>query len=83
MPNQPGRDHDTLIELVQIIANHVKNFEVHSNAFTKHEIRDQANFDELRRDILSLKKGLYIGTGMILAVEALPKLIELIHVVTK
>lgn len=75
-----GRDHDTLIQMVQILDNHVKNFDVHSNSFKAHEIQDQTNFDKLRTSIAKIERVIYIATGAILAVEALPTVLKLMHI---
>lgn len=37
-------DHDTLIELVQILTNHVNNFNELSNVFKDHVKEDKENF---------------------------------------
>lgn len=51
-------DHDTLIELVQILTNHVKNFEEHTKRFEAHMADDHTNFKFLNKNI-------YIGMGII------------------
>lgn len=51
-------DHDTLVELVQIIKNHVDNFDVHVTT-------DDTNFKEMKSDIKFNSKWIYIGMGAI------------------
>lgn len=80
---QEGKDHDTLIQLVQIISNHVKNFDTHTTAFKDHEIKDQDNFDKLRTQTAKIEKVIWMATGAILMVEALPTILKLMHVINK
>lgn len=77
------KDHDTLIQLVQILTNHVDNFNTHSNAFRAHEMQDQANFDKLRTSITKIERIIWVATGIIIALDALPKIIEVVHVLNK
>lgn len=77
------RDHDTLIQIVQIMDNHVKNFDTHVNAFRSHEIQDQVNFDKLRKEVLAVQRIIWMATGIILAVEALPTVLKLMHILNK
>jgi hypothetical protein len=80
---QPTKDHDTLIQVVTILDNHVKNFNMHTDAFKAHEIRDQANFDSLRKDVLGIQRVIWIATGIILAVQFLPTALKLMHILNK
>ena len=43
----PSPDHDTLVQLVQIISNHVKNSDNHMLKFEEHVREDKDNFDKL------------------------------------
>lgn len=79
----PSRDHDTLIQVVQILDNHVKNFNTHIDAFKLHEIKDQANFDSLRKDVLAIQKVVWTASGIIIAVEALPTVLKLMHILNQ
>lgn len=79
----PSKDHDTLIQVVTILDNHVKNFNTHTDAFKAHEIKDQANFDSLRKDVLGIQRVIWTATGIILAVEALPTVLKLMHILNK
>lgn len=79
----PAKDHDTLIQVVTILDNHVKNFNTHTEAFKSHEIRDQVNFDSLRKDVLGIQRVVWMATGIIIAVEALPTVLKLMHILNK
>lgn len=46
-----ARDHDTLIQMVQILQNHVENFDKHRDDFTEHSKDDKKNFDFLNRTV--------------------------------
>ncbi len=76
-------DHDTLIQIVQIMDNHVKNFQTHAEAFRAHEVQDQTNFDKLRTQIAKIERIIYIATGVLLAVQALPTVFKIIHIFDK
>ncbi len=80
---QVTRDHDTLTELVVILDSHVKNFNTHTDAFKQHEIKDQSNFDSLRKDVLGIQRVIWVATGIIIAVEALPTVLKLMHILNK
>lgn len=80
---QPSKDHDTLIQVVTILDNHVKNFNSHTEAFRAHEIKDQSNFDALRKDVLGIQKVVWTASGIIIAVEALPTVLKLMHILNK
>ena len=43
------RDHDTLIEMVQILKNHVGNFDIHRKDYLTHIGDDKKNFEFLNR----------------------------------
>ncbi len=91
MPNQwngperrkDDRDHDTLITIVQILDNHVKNSTAHEAAFRAHEIQDQTNFEKLKISVQKIERIIWIATGIILAVQALPTAIQVSHILNK
>lgn len=78
-----NKDHDTLIQLVQIMDNHVKNFNTHADTFKAHEIKDQSNFDSLRTDVLGIQKVVWTASGIIIAVQALPTVLKFMHILNK
>lgn len=43
------KDHDTLIQMVQILQNHVNNFDKHRTDFSDHIKKDDKNFEFLNR----------------------------------
>lgn len=49
-------DHDTMIELVQIMKNHIDNFNEHRKDFDEHKIEDNKSFKFLNRTV-------YMGMG--------------------
>lgn len=61
MPNQPwdgiterrhkATDHDTLIGLVQILNNHVENFNKLHKKFEEHILEDARRFDAINRTV--------------------------------
>lgn len=55
-----NRDHDTLVELVQILTSHVKNFEDHREAFKTHLTKDDASFEKINRNIYMFNGGLAV-----------------------
>lgn len=74
-------DHDTLIELVQINRNLSENARIVADNLKEHEIKDQDNFETIRRDILGLQKIVWTATGIIIALDALPKIGEVLHII--
>lgn len=58
---QKVQDHDTLVEVVQILKNHVDNFNMHRNEFVKHREEDGVNFKRIDKTI-------YLATGVVTAV---------------
>ena len=57
-------DHDTLICLTQIMANHVKNFEAHI-------ITDNNNFKDIGDKLWNHAKYIYMGLGIVGVVEVI------------
>jgi hypothetical protein len=80
---QPSKDHDTLIEMVQILKNHVANFDSLNASFKNHEIRDENNFDSLRKDNFKIQRVIWLASGAVMAVEALPQILKVFHILTK
>ena len=78
-----SKDHDTLIEVVQILKNHVSNFDNLSDNFKAHEQRDEHNFSALRKDNLNLQRGFWMAAGVLMALEALPIVLKLMHILNK
>lgn len=76
-----NRDHDTLTELVIIVKSHVEAAKIVADNLKIHEKNDQANFDTIRKDILGLQKIVWTATGIIIALDALPKVAEILHIV--
>lgn len=83
MPHQPwdgherrqeSRDHDTLIAIVQILNNHVANFE-------KHIVSDLQCFKELRDTVHKLERCMWIATGVVAVFHVLPGILLLIRTV--
>ena len=72
-------DHDTLIELVQIIKNQSANDLIIAENLKAHEQKDENNFVMIRKDILGLQKIDWTATGIIIALDALPKIGEVLH----
>lgn len=44
-------DHDNLIEMIQIVRNHVNNFELHRKDFDEHKKEDTTSFNSLKKHI--------------------------------
>ena len=57
-------DHDTLIQVVQILTNHVENF-------NQHVTDDKAAFDEIGKRLWNHAKFIYIGIGIVAVLEVL------------
>lgn len=72
-------DHDTLIELVQIIRNQTEYTKDIADNFKTHENKDEHNFQAIRNDILGLQRIVWTATGIIIALDALPKIGEILH----
>lgn len=83
MPNSgsilPHTDHDTLITLVQLVKNQNENTKIISDNLVAHETKDQTNFDKIREDILGLQRVVWIATGIIISLDAIPKVGEILH----
>lgn len=58
-------DHDTVVELCQIMKSHIDNFESHRNEFSKHKDEDDLNFKSARDQIGKHAMWIYIGMGII------------------
>ena len=78
-----SRDHDTLIEMVQILKNHVANFDTLNESFKTHQIKDETNFDQLRKDGLATQRIIWMATGVIMAVQAIPAVMKVLHIINK
>lgn len=76
-------DHDTLIELVQILRSEVEKIDMISSNLKEHEIKDESNFEKIKDDIAGIKRILWIATGMIIALDGLPRIVEVIHTLSK
>lgn len=63
-----AQDHDTLIQVVEILQIHVKNFDKHIN-------QDEENFKALNRTM-------YIGIGLVMAIQGLPILSSVIKILS-
>lgn len=74
-------DHDTLIEMVQIMRNQTETAKVIASNLKDHEMKDQTNFDGIRKDILGLQKIVWTATGIIIALDAIPKVADIIHII--
>lgn len=65
-----AQDHDTLIEVVQILKNHVKNCDEDRRIVSQHMIDDNKSFERINRNIYMFNGGLIvvnIGIGILLA----------------
>lgn len=60
-----NRDHDTLVELVQILTAHVKNFEDHREAFKIHLLKDDTNFEKINKNMYMFNGGLVVLNAFI------------------
>lgn len=60
------RDHDTLVEVVQILRSHVNNFD-------KHQLEDKENFKEIFEKMWKHASLIYIGFGIVVTLEFLLK----------
>lgn len=69
-------DHDTLIALVEVIKNHVDNYE-------EHKTDNEKQFEQLIKQVAFQNKCLYTGMGFLMALEALPKIIEVMTHILK
>lgn len=76
-------DHDTIIELVQIIKNHVENFESHRESYKDHIKDDSSKFEELRIALEGIKRVIWIGLGVFMTLQGIPKIIDTIQLLHK
>ena len=76
-----NKDHDTLVEVVQILKNQDELSKIIATNLKDHEMKDQENFNGIRRDILGLQKIVWTATGIIIALDALPKVAEIFHII--
>ena len=60
-------DHDTLIEVVQVLKNHVANFD-------KHVDSNKTEFSLLQNKIWEHARYIYIGIGIIVVLNVITKL---------
>lgn len=58
-----SQDHDTLIEVVQILKSHVSNFDRHTD-------KDDRQFENINRNM-------YIGLGILIAINGIPTAIAI------
>lgn len=63
--SQTVKDHDNLIEVITILAQHVKNFDTHVES-------NELDFANLIASVDRLKFYVYIGVGIAVAVQVLP-----------
>lgn len=73
---QKAQDHDTLIELVTILSNHVVNFNAHVES-------DTSNFKELKTTVLNIERCVWVATGVIITVHVFPQVVSFFHVLNK
>jgi hypothetical protein len=71
-------DHDTLIELVRMMKYQIETDKEIARNLKEHQSNDDNNFNNIRKDILGLQKIVWTATGIIIALDALPKLIEVV-----
>lgn len=76
-------DHDTIIEVLGLIKNGRENFEEHMKSFNDHKVDDQSNFNLLRRELLGIQKVIWIATGVIISVQAIPMMTKILHILDK
>lgn len=60
-------DHDNLIRVITILAEHVKNFD-------QHVIEDKKNFESLSNKLWSHARYIYIGIGMLAVIQVILKI---------
>lgn len=58
-----AQDHDTLIQVVQILKNHVENFDKHAAQFEQHVKDDNESFQLLMRKVDLVFRYVYMGLG--------------------
>jgi hypothetical protein len=80
---QPIRDHDTLIQMVQILQNHVHNFDDHRKEFKNHEIKDETNYQKLEKVNQGTQKIIWTATGLLLSVQVIPACVKVLHIFNK
>lgn len=61
-----AEDHDTLIEVVQILKSHVANFD-------KHVEKDDTNFKDIKDQVGKHAMWIYIGLGVVGTIQFLIK----------
>lgn len=77
------KDHDTLIQMVQILQNHVDNFKNHVSVFDVHVDKDEKSFDNLRKDNQITQRMVWMAAGAVMAVQALPVILRTFHILNK
>jgi hypothetical protein len=82
-PEQESKDHDTLIQVVTLLDAQARNSSAYTEALNRHELRDQASFDALRKDVLAIQKVVWLATGILLAVQILPTILKVTHILNK
>lgn len=78
-----AKDHDTLIELVQILRDHVKHFETHMTNYEQHLKDDAANFKIVMKALEGIHRVFWVGLGVFFVIQALPKVVEVLAILHK
>lgn len=76
-------DHDTVVQLLEIMNNHVGNFDTHREDYRRHIIDDNKFFEEIRKNIAGIHRIGWVALGALLALQVLPKVVEVIHILIK
>lgn len=63
--------------------NHVNNFNNHRVDFNKHINDDNEYFTSIKKDINGIHKVGWLSLGFILALQVIPKIAEVVHILTK
>lgn len=66
-------DHDTIVELTQIMRNHISNFDIHREDFNKHTEDDKVAYKEIKDLLGKHAIFIYIGIGIITTLQFLLK----------
>lgn len=65
---QKAQDHDTLVQMVEILKNHVNNFDMHREDYKEHKQEDKINFKRIDKTI-------YTATGVLIAVVFIARIV--------
>ena len=71
-----NKDHDTLIEVVQILKNHVANFD-------SHTVADSVAFAEIKKANSDTQKVIWSAAACVVTIGALPQVTNIIHLLFK